>query len=93
MSQPRIEANDKMATLLDSCVRVRINIAVELLQQLADNASYALHHLTEGQTGQVDVTLQASSDKSKTIKPSLTFEETPAGAVGVVTLVVETHTK
>lgn len=91
MSRPRIEANDKMATLLDSCVRVRINIAVELLQQLADNAEYQLKHLALGQTGQVDVFLQASTDKTKTIKPSLTFEETPGGAVGVVTLVVETH--
>lgn len=93
MSDQRIQATDKMATLFDSCVKVRLNVDSTLVQQLADNAVHALKQITAKPAPNIDIILQASKDKTKTIKPTLTFEESADGAVAVIILQVETKAK
>jgi hypothetical protein len=86
------------ATLFDSCVRVRIQIDPELVLELRDGAEFALGQIKAQQlAGQqpkpADIILQASKDKSKTIKPTLTFEDKDGtGMTGVVILQVENST-
>jgi len=89
MSDQKVMATDKMATLLDSCVQARMHIDSALVQQLAENAAHALKQITAKPSPTVDILLQASPDGSKTIKPTLTFDESAKGAVAVRRDVVE----
>lgn len=91
MSEQTKKTGMDLSTLVDSCFKVRMEVSAALLEQLRDGATNALKTAKPGDLKPVTLILQSSQDKSKTIKPTLTFEDDGKGMIGVVILQVEVH--
>ena len=87
-----IESTASIDHLFDSCEGMVFKIPPALMHQLAENATFLASKMTYGQTAPVVVTLQASNDKSKTIKPTMTVAHGKDGFFGVIILEIEDHT-
>jgi hypothetical protein len=90
-SDSRELQSQPLPVLFDSTEGIRIYIAPELLQQLADNAKAAFDSLKYGQTELATVVVQANKAGGKTIKPTLSVEDGRTGLYGVITLEVADH--
>jgi hypothetical protein len=91
MSKQTDMAGDDLSTLVDSCFRIKLQVSPALLPQLKDGATELLKTAKMGDLKPLEMIIQASQDKSKTIKPTLTFEDGGKGMIGVVILQVEVH--
>ncbi len=85
--------SDPLPQEFDSCEGMRFVIAAELMPQLSQVAAFAANKMTAGQKKPVTFSIQASVDRTRTIKPTLTFEDGTKGMFGVLLLEVETHKK